>query len=183
VFKPRRRLQAADTYQTKPTIAIDLIGDVHAAGFTIQLVVADCLYGESGDFIAALGKLDIDFVVAIRDNHGVWMPSGARIRYTRWRPFERVFADDSTPTRYLREVVDGKRGPIRYFQLTTDPDTLPAATTCFLMTNLTANLRERLGNDYGCVLGLNMALNRSKMNWAGPITASPTIRPLNAGGN
>jgi len=178
VFKPRKRLKEADSYQTKPTIAIDLIRDVQAAGFTIELVLADRLYGESGDFIADLHKLDLDFVVAIRDNHGVWMPAGQRIRFTRWRPFERVFSDNSTQTRYIREVVYGKRGAIRYFQLTTDPEELPADTTCFLMTNLTGNIRERLGNDYGVRTWIEYGFKQVKneLGWADyRVTSYPAI--------
>jgi len=178
VFKPRKRLKEADSYQTKPTLAIELIQQVHAAGFTIKLVLADCLYGESGDFIAALHQLDLDFVVAIRDNHGVWMPAEARIRYTQWRSFERVFADDRTETRYIREVIYGKRRTIRYFQLTTDPQTLPAETTAFVMTNLTGNIRERLGNDYGVRTWIEYGFKQVKneLGWADyRVTHYPTI--------
>jgi len=179
VFKPRKRLKATDSYQTKPTIAVELIRQVHAAGFTVELVLADCLYGESGDFISALGGLNLRFVVAIRDNHGVWMPAGERIRYTQWRSFERVFADDSTQTRYIREVIYGKRHQIRYFQLTTDPQTLPAETTAFVMTNLTGNVRARLGNDYGVRTWIEYGFKQVKneLGWADyRVTSYPAIQ-------
>jgi len=90
------------------------------------VVLADSLYGESGDFISELEKLHLKYVVAIRSKHGVWLPPGQRVRYTNWRPFERVFSNGDSQTRYIREIVFGQRGRIRYYHLTTDPQTLPA---------------------------------------------------------
>jgi len=45
-------------------------------GFKFQIVLADSLYGESGDFIEALNHNQLKFVVAIRSNHSVLMPQG-----------------------------------------------------------------------------------------------------------
>jgi SRSO17 transposase len=178
IFKPRKRLKETDTYKTKPTLAVELIHQVQAAGFTIELVLADRLYGESSDFIATLGKLDLNFVVAIRDNHGVWMMPGQRIRFTWWRSFDRIFSDESIQTPYIREVVYGKRRTIRYFQLTTDPEILPTETTCFLITNLAGNVRKRLGNDYGLRTWIEYGFKQVKneMGWADyRLTCYPAI--------
>jgi len=46
-------------------------------GFKFQIVLADSLYGESGDFIEALNHNQLKFVVAIRSNHSVLMPQVA----------------------------------------------------------------------------------------------------------
>jgi SRSO17 transposase len=55
---------------------------------------ADSLYGESdSNFISVLCKLQLDFVVAIRSNYGVWLPQGQKVRYNRWRPYNRIFSD------------------------------------------------------------------------------------------
>jgi SRSO17 transposase len=43
-----------------------------AWGFKIKLVLADSLYGESGDVIRCLEKLELEFIVAIRSNHSVF---------------------------------------------------------------------------------------------------------------
>lgn len=149
VFKPESRLKPEDAYQSKPTIAIDLVKQIVADGFHVNLVVADALYGESGPFIQALEGLKLPYVMAIRENHSVLMPSNQRIRYTRWRPFQRVFSDGTDETRYIREIVFGKRHRVRYYELTSDPEKLPAATTRFVMTNLEGDLRHSLGNHYG----------------------------------
>jgi len=168
VFKPEKRLKADDTYRTKPQLAIELIQTLKQQGFVMELVLADCLYGESGTFVEALFKQHLPFVVAIRDNHGVWLGPGEHIRSTRWRPFERVFSNETHQTRYIREIIFGQRGTLRYYQLTPDPTTLPAATTCLVMTNLPGNLRRSLGNLYGLRTWIEYGFKQAKneLGWA-----------------
>jgi SRSO17 transposase len=45
-------------------------------------VLADSLYGESTQFVRELEKRHLTYVLAIRDDHGMWLPPGQRIRYT-----------------------------------------------------------------------------------------------------
>lgn len=178
VYKPQKRLLAGDAYHSKPELALQVLRAVLAEGFTVELVLADRLYGESGPFIAGLIQLELPFVVAVRDNHGIWLPRGQRLRMTRWRPFERTFADASTQTRYLCEVIYGQRRTIRYFFLTTDPVTLPPATTVLLMTNLKGNLRHSLGNHYGLRTWIEYGFKhlKNELGWADyRLTAYPAI--------
>jgi len=77
------------------------------------------------------------------------MLPGQRIRQTRWRPFNRVFTDGSTEQRFIREAIYGTRRSVRYFQLTTDPVTLPPETTWDLMTNLPGTIEQTVGNTFG----------------------------------
>jgi SRSO17 transposase len=149
VFKPDRRLKADDTYQSKPTIANSLVRTLVQHGFAIDLVLADALYGESGPFLQTLNELKLPYIVAIRQNHGMLLPPGQRIRVTRWRTWERVFSDGTSETRYIREVIYGIRRKVRYYELTSDPEKLPTATTRFVITNLAGDLRHQLGNLYG----------------------------------
>ncbi len=162
LFKPEKCLKEGDSYRSKPALAIELIQELQARGFHFNVVLADRLYGESGPFIEALLKMKRPFVLALRDNHGVWMGPGQRIRYTRWKAFERLFSDGSSPTRYSCEGIFGKRGSIRYCYLTTDPATLPAATTVLLMTNLEGNLRHALGNIYGLRTWIEYGFKQTK---------------------
>ncbi len=168
VFKPDRRLKPDDTYQTKPTIASHLVRTLVQQGFAIELVLADALYGESGPFLQTLHELGLSYVVAIRENHGVWLPPGQRVRTTRWRCWERDFSDGSTETRYIREVVYGVRRDIRFYQLTSDPKKLPAATTRFVMTNLSGDLRTELGNLYGLRTWIEYGFKhiKNELGWA-----------------
>jgi len=38
VFKPQKRLKPADTYQTQPALAIELLRELKQRGFTIDVV-------------------------------------------------------------------------------------------------------------------------------------------------
>jgi SRSO17 transposase len=105
LFKPPSRLQPGDVAKTKPQLAIAISEELLARGFRFRVVLADSLSGESGPFSAALHRLGLQYVVALRSTHGVWMLPGQRIRQTRWRPFNRVFTDGSTEQRFLRETV------------------------------------------------------------------------------
>jgi len=94
VYKPKERLKPADIYRSKPEIAAGMIRELKAMGFRFKLVLADSLYGESGcGFINVLYELKLDFVVAIRSNHAVWLPREQTVRCNRWRKFKRVFSD------------------------------------------------------------------------------------------
>jgi SRSO17 transposase len=125
VFKPTERLKPGDVYHTKPQLAGEILADLLARGFQFSVVVAESLYGKSPEFIGALQRLKLEYVVAIRSNHAVWLLPGQRVRQTRFRPFERVFTDGSRQQRFIRETVYGTRQAVRYYPITTDPATLP----------------------------------------------------------
>lgn len=71
-------------YQTKLQLAQSIIEELVELGFKIELVLADSLYGESHPFVGFLDRLKLPWVVAIRSNHGVWMPEEAEITYSDW---------------------------------------------------------------------------------------------------
>jgi SRSO17 transposase len=71
VYKPRQRLKENEKYKTKPQLAIEIIKELIALGFDFTTVLADSLYGESGDFIEVLNENKLNFVVAIGSNHSV----------------------------------------------------------------------------------------------------------------
>jgi len=102
VYKPKERLKPEDSYRSKPEIAAGMMRDLKAMGFRFSLVLADSLYGESGSgFVNVLYELKLDFAVAIRSNHAVWLPRKQTVRHNRWRKFER-FSDGKTELRYPR---------------------------------------------------------------------------------
>src|SRR6266481_283911 len=80
VFKPQSRLMAGDVYKTKPQLAVEIVEKLVALGFEFSVVLADSLYGESGEFTSALHRLGLRYVVALRSNHSVWMFPGQRLR-------------------------------------------------------------------------------------------------------
>ena len=92
IFKPRHRLKAGDEYKTKPQLAVELLQELRAYGFTIELVLADSLYGESGDVTGELSQQQLPYIVAIRSNHSVLMPKGWKVRYNRWHGYQQLLS-------------------------------------------------------------------------------------------
>jgi SRSO17 transposase len=152
IYQPKTTLKEEDKYQTKIELANQIIDELIDFGFKMELVLADSLYGESSSFLSNLGKHKLSYVVAIRCNHGVWMPSGQTVRANKWQKFERFFSNQTSETRYVREIIFGKRHQPTYWEITTDPETMPENSTSFVMTNLsgkTHHLKQTLGNLYG----------------------------------
>jgi SRSO17 transposase len=169
IYKPREKLKAGDKYKTKPEIAAELIRELQRMGFKFELVLADSLYGESDEnFISVLNQLQLHFVVAIRSNHGVWLPKGQSVRYNKWRKFDRVFSNGNQEVRYIREIIFGRRRDIRYWQVTTDTEKLPENSTWFLMTHVPGIKYSEVGNIYGLRTWVEYGLKQSKneLGWA-----------------
>jgi SRSO17 transposase len=103
IYKPQRRLKPGDVYKSKPQLAVELIQELAAQGFHFSVVLADSLYGESYDFISALHRLGLQYVVAIRSHHIVWTFPGERVRQTRLPPLRaRLHRWDERAALYLR---------------------------------------------------------------------------------
>ena len=169
VYKPKERLQAGDRYLSKPEIAAQIIRELQVLGFKFKLVLADSLYGESGsNFIEVLYELKLPFVVAIRSNHAVWLPKEQRVRCNRWRQFKRIFSDGTTQQRYIREIIFGKRCATQFWEITTDPQTLPKNSTWYVMTHVPEIKYHQVGNLYGLRNWVEYGLKQSKneLGWA-----------------
>ena len=169
VFKPKERLKELDKYKTKPQIAGEMIEKLQAKGFNFELVLADSLYGESDvNFISILHKLKLNYLVAIRSNHAVWLPKGQNVRRNKWRKFERVFSDDRREIRYIREIIFGKRRQQQFWQITTDIETLPDNSTWYVMTYIPGVKYKEIGNLFGIRTWVEYGLKQSKneLGWA-----------------
>ena len=168
-FKPKGTLKESDKYKTKPQIAGEMIEELQQLGFKFELVLADSLYGESDvNFISILHKFKLKYLVAIRSNHGVWLPKGQKVRRNNWRKFERIFSDGSTETRYIREIIFGKRRQQQFWQITTDIDTLPDNSTWYVMTYIPQVKYQEIGNLFGIRTWVEYGLKQSKneLGWA-----------------
>lgn len=169
VFKPQECLKPGESYRTKPQIAAAMIEDLKALGFRFELVLADSLYGESGStFISVLEKLELPYIVAIRSNHGVWMPQEQEVTTEPWQPFTRTFSNGETEVRYRQEIIYGTRRTIRYWLLTTDPQTLPGNSTVYVMSNAPQIKLDEIGDAYGDRTWIEYGLKQSKdaLGWA-----------------
>jgi SRSO17 transposase len=149
VFKPKGTLKETDKYQTKIELASEIISELMALGFNIELVMADSLYGEGSQFIGKLAEYNLPYVVSIRSDRGVWLPAGQSVRANKWCKFTRTFSNQKSEIRYIREIIYGRRRAITYWEITTDPKTMPENSTSFVMTNLQGNLKPILGDLYG----------------------------------
>lgn len=142
VFKPKSRLRPDDAYRTKIQLAIEIIETLQQWGFHFELVLADSFYGESSDFIESLRRFEWPFIVAIRSNHGVWLPPGQRVRYNRFRAFEQPLAHHPPERRFIREIIFGQRRPLRYFQITKGTEPEAQADSWYIMSDVPGNLLE-----------------------------------------
>ncbi|URD51276.1 IS701 family transposase [Chroococcidiopsis sp. CCNUC1] len=148
IFKPRHRLKEGDVYKTKPQLAEEIIRELLAFGFKFHLVLADSLYGESGNVIGVLKELKLNFIVAIRSNHGVLIAPGQRVRYNSWRAYQQNLSHRQPERRYIREIIFGKRRTVRYYEITKSDTKNPKSDTWFIMTNLPGNIQLVVGNLY-----------------------------------
>ena len=152
VFKPKGTLKESDKYQTTIELASSIITELIEFGFKIELVLADSLYGEAGSFIKTLNENQLSWIVAIRSNHGVWLAPEQKVKTNKWFEFERIFSNQQSETRHIREIIYGKRSYRTYWEITTDPETMPDNSTSFVMTNLQLSrnqMKKTLGNLYG----------------------------------
>jgi len=145
-------------FRTKPHLALELVHAARAAGIPFRAVVADSLYGEHPEFTRTLWQADIPFVLAVKPSEIVWTPPPApespweaadRLRWALrndarhpgvWTAVLRRFHDGHEETWWAVELrLGGTYGPDRSHRLvvaTSDPRTLPKASTWYLVTNL-----------------------------------------------
>lgn len=169
VYKPREKLKPEDKYLTKPQIGAMLIRKLQLMGFKFNLVLADSLYGESGtNFVSVLDELGLNYLVAIRSNHSVDLLKGQYTQYLKWQRFKRVFSDLSSENRFIREIIHGKREEHRYWQITTDTETLPGNSTWYVMSKYPDITQREVGNFYGLRTWVEYGLKQSKneLGWA-----------------
>lgn len=147
--KPKARLKAGDEYQSKAQIAVAIIRESQAMGFVIERVLADSLYGESGDVTGVLHPLKLPYIVAIRSHHGVLMPKGQRVRYNRWHAYDQPLAEHPAQRRYSRAIIFGTRRSVRFYQITKGSTDEPdKADTWLIMTNWVGDIIARVGRPY-----------------------------------
>jgi SRSO17 transposase len=169
VYKPRERLKDGDEYYSKPQIAATMIRQLQAMGFKFELVLADSLYGESKvNFVNVLDELKLPYILAIRSNHALWLPQDQEVYQEPWQKFERTFSNGTTETRYMSEVIYGQRRRKQYWLLTTDPKTLPAPSTSFIMVAAPAVKLSQIGDSYGFRTWIEYGLKQAKdaLGWA-----------------
>jgi hypothetical protein len=156
-YTPARRLprgKADPAFRTKPQLAEDLVAAAVAAGVPFRAIVADCFYGDHDGFVEALDRADRPYVLALKPQKGMWAPAEAAhtpvdaaqgLRWGGpdapgdWTRIVRQFRDGHEEIWWAAEPTLGPWGPNGRHRLvvaTTDPATLPALSTWYLLTNL-----------------------------------------------
>jgi SRSO17 transposase len=149
IYKPRERLKEGDVYKSKSEIGAEIINELKEKGFNIKRILADSLYGESSsNFLNVIEELKIEYAVAIRSNHSVWLPQGQKVRANKWREFEHIRWDSKREKRYIREIIYGKRRDIRYWEITTDKEKVPEESTWNVMTKIPGLKYKEVGEIY-----------------------------------
>jgi len=142
------------TFRTKPQLAVDLVERARNVGLPFRAVVADSVYGESAACEGALWSAGVPYVLALRPSRGTWGPADGphtpqdaarEVPWASpeepggWTAVERRFRDGHTEMWWAVDLeLAGYRpgGYTRLVAATTDPATLPAASTWYVVTNL-----------------------------------------------
>jgi hypothetical protein len=156
-YTPARRLprgKADPAFRTKPQVAEELVAAAVAAGVPFRAIVADCFYGDHEGFVEALDRADRPYVLALKPQKGMWAPAEAAHTPVEAAQALRWGGPDAPGdwTRVVRRFRDGHEevwwaaaprlgpwgpdGRHRLVVATTDPATLPALSTWYLLTNL-----------------------------------------------
>lgn len=160
-YTPAARLAGGKlhpAFRTKPQLALELVQAARVAGIPFRAVVADSLYGEHPEFTRTMWQADIPFVLAVKPSEVVWtLPpepespweAADRLRWGNrqnprhpgvWTAVVRRFHDGHEETWWAADLrLGGSYGPDCAYRLvvaTSDPRTLPKASTWYLVTNL-----------------------------------------------
>ncbi len=81
-----------------------------------------------------------------------WLLNGGNPRMALALKFDRTFSDGTCiSSRCVREIVFGKKRSRRYWELTTEPETLPEKLTWYVMTEIPDVKYKDIGDLYGCM--------------------------------
>lgn len=96
-----------------------------------------------------LDKHQLPYVVQFRCNYAVCMLPNQTVRANKWCKYERIFSNQKSETRYIREIIYGQKRTVTYWEVTTDLETMPENSTTFIITNIQGQFKKTLGNLYG----------------------------------
>src|SRR3954454_7147142 len=156
-YTPARRLprgKADPAFRTQPQVAEELVAAAVAAGVPFRAIVADCCSGDHAGFVEALDRAERPYVLALKPQQGIGAAAEAAhtpveasqaLRWDGpeapgdWTRVVRRFREGPAEVWWAAEATLGPWGPDGRHRLvvaTTDPATLPALSTWYLLTNL-----------------------------------------------
>jgi SRSO17 transposase len=138
-------------FRTKPQLGVELVTAAVAAGVPFRAVVADCAYGDNVTFETGLLAAGLAYVLSLKPSRGSWAPAKAphtfedaarQLRWGgpkkpgHWTAVQRLFRDGHAEIWWAADLNFSGYGPQRRVRLvvaTTDPATLPAISTWYLV--------------------------------------------------
>jgi len=116
-------------FQTKPQIAAEMVRRTRAAGrVPLDWIVADSLYGDSGEFLDALEAMDQRYLVEVKKNTLVWTVDPATLpgktpgpkkrkklgsyRYREVRSVQEIAAEVPADAWRALKLREGTKGPL-----------------------------------------------------------------------
>jgi SRSO17 transposase len=127
--RKKTRVPKEIKFQTKPQIAVEMLRRVRAAGkVQFDWIIADSLYGDSGEFLDALEAMPQRYLVEVKKNSLVWTVDPATLpgktpgpkmrkklgsyRYREVRSAEEVAADLPAEAWRPLKLREGSNGPL-----------------------------------------------------------------------
>jgi len=173
-------------FRTKLKIALELVAQAKQRDIAFAAVVADSFYGEDRGFRQGLEDLKVGYVLALKPSFTWWHRVGdigslqdAALAAPwldsqhsgEWQAIERTFRDGHTEIWWALDVQAGPFGlqrPKRAVVVTTDPLTLPALTTWYLITNLLTAPLSDIVRLYGLRMWVEQSYKQVKttLGWA-----------------
>lgn len=91
----------------------------------------------------------MDFIVAIRSNHGVLLGPGQKVRYNQWQAYQQQLSHRQFEARFIREIIFGKRRMLRYSQITKGETIDPTGdNSWYIMTNIEGKIQRTVAQLY-----------------------------------
>jgi hypothetical protein len=173
-------------FRTKLKIALELVAQAKKRNIAFQAVVADSFYGEDRGFRKGLEDLKVGYVLALKPSFTWWhhvseigsLQGAAQVTTWQgplqpgpWQAIERTFRDGHTEIWWALDVQAGPFGAQRAKRavvVTTDPLTLPALNTWYLITNLLTATVAEVVRLYGLRMWVEQSYKQVKttLGWA-----------------
>ncbi len=102
--------------------------------------------------------------MAIRTgDRGVWVAPGQTVRYNTWKLYQQKLSHPQAESRFIREIIFGKRHRLRYYQITKDDTPHPTGDNrWYIMTNLEGEIQLVVTQFYSFINWIEYGFNQVK---------------------
>ncbi len=177
MYKPQRRLKPGDVYQSKPQLRASRNSRSNSSRSCLVPASASAWWWLTAS-MARVERSSVrctGWVCGMSSPSAPIMASGSD-QDSGCARRGGASSSGSSPTAAASNAASARRstgraGAVRYYQITTDPATLPRETTWEVMTNQPGKIERTVGNTFGLRTWVEYGFNTPRMIWAGPTTA------------